>query len=284
MTKKSQDLTPFFGYHAKHARLPDGIMGYLRRLGTTPTERDVIIQLCVYWFCAERLPTPGTRRLIQALHISRGDLSRAIRGLERKGLVIVDRGRGTGTNTYDLRPMAAAIAKLVEQDKGSSNGSNAPPAPPPSPGFGTADYACDDPEPDHEELAASEEDPLPCHDFDISSDDLSPESFGVGEPLQTAPGEFIHRPDDQLVELEALERAFDVPSLPSSEKAALYEDPYEEMSPALLRAAIARHPELQKKGDVPADTWSFKSDGMRTNSVASNVRHELMLEGVIPME
>ena len=99
--------------------VPSLLLRGQRRLGLSPTQLAVLLQLCDHWWDAERNPYPGKKRLAERLGISPRQLQRHVAALEAAGLVarIERRGRDGGklSNSYDLSGLVKRL-NLLEPD------------------------------------------------------------------------------------------------------------------------------------------------------------------------
>lgn len=97
--------------------VPSLLLRAQNRLGLSPTQLAVLIQLCDFWWENERKPHPGKELLSKRLGISKRQLQRHIAELERADLIKrVERHHashgGNLSNIYDLSGLVAKLKKL----------------------------------------------------------------------------------------------------------------------------------------------------------------------------
>lgn len=96
--------------------LPSLLLRAQRRLGLSPTQLAVLIQLADFWWDAGRKPFPKKADLAQRLNLSERQVQRYIAELETAGLVrrIERRAvhRGKISNEYDLQGLVDKLAEI----------------------------------------------------------------------------------------------------------------------------------------------------------------------------
>lgn len=96
--------------------LPSLLLRAQRRLGLSPTQLAVLIQLADFWWDAGRKPFPKKADLAQRLSLSERQVQRYIVELEQAGLVQrIERTashRGKISNEYDLSGLVKKLAEL----------------------------------------------------------------------------------------------------------------------------------------------------------------------------
>lgn len=96
--------------------LPSLLLRAQRRLGLSPTQLAVLIQLADFWWDAGRKPFPKKADLAQRLGLSERQVQRYIAELEEAGLVqrIERRAahRGKISNEYDLQGLVKRLAEI----------------------------------------------------------------------------------------------------------------------------------------------------------------------------
>ena len=96
--------------------LPSLIFRAQARLGLSPTQLAVLLQIADYWWDQERKPYPGKSALSERLGLSPRQIQRHIADLESAGLLkrIERRAahRGKLTNAYDLSGLVEKLKKL----------------------------------------------------------------------------------------------------------------------------------------------------------------------------
>ncbi len=96
--------------------VPSLLLRAQRRLGLSPTQLAVLLQLCDHWWDAERKPYPGKRLLAERLGISARQVQRHVAALEVAGLVKrIERTASHGgklSNSYDLTGLVERLKRL----------------------------------------------------------------------------------------------------------------------------------------------------------------------------
>lgn len=101
--------------------VPSLIFRAQKRLGLSPTQLAVLLQLADYWWEKERRPFPSKQTLADRLGLSARQVQRHIADLEMAGLLkrIPRRAshRGKLTNEYDLSGLVEKLKKLAPEFK-----------------------------------------------------------------------------------------------------------------------------------------------------------------------
>ena len=96
--------------------VPSLIFQAQRRLGLSPTQLNILLQLADYWWNQERNPHPGKATIAERLNLSPRQVQRNIAALEQGGfLKRIERTaahRGKMTNEYDLGGLVEKLKKL----------------------------------------------------------------------------------------------------------------------------------------------------------------------------
>ena len=96
--------------------VPSLLLRAQNRLGLSPTQLAVLLQLCDFWWDRERKPYPSKAVLAERLGLSPRQVQRHIAELENAGLVErVERRAlhgGKLTNLYDLSGLVQRLKKL----------------------------------------------------------------------------------------------------------------------------------------------------------------------------
>lgn len=96
--------------------MPSLLFRAQRRLGLSPTQLAVLVQLADFWWDEERKPYPSKETLSQRLGIGPRQIQRHIADLEEAGLVrrIERRAihKGKLSNAYDLSGLVEKLKKL----------------------------------------------------------------------------------------------------------------------------------------------------------------------------
>jgi DNA-binding transcriptional ArsR family regulator len=91
-----------------------------RRLGLSPTQLAVLLQLTDFWWEKDRIPFPSKQALSDRLGISPRQVQRHIAELEEAGLVKrIERTsfshKGKSSNAYDLSGLVKRLQKLAPE-------------------------------------------------------------------------------------------------------------------------------------------------------------------------
>ena len=96
--------------------VPSLLLRAQRRLGLSPTQLAVLLQICDFWWNNDRKPYPGKKTLAQRLNLSPRQVQRHIAALEIAGLVrrVPREGDHGGklTNIYDLSGLVDRLKGL----------------------------------------------------------------------------------------------------------------------------------------------------------------------------
>ena len=96
--------------------LPSLLLRAQQRLGLSPTQLAVLVQLSDYWWAHDRKPYPGKQALSDRLGIGPRQVQRHIEALEKAGLLKrIERNavhRGRLSNEYDLSGLVERLKKL----------------------------------------------------------------------------------------------------------------------------------------------------------------------------
>ena len=88
------------------ALVPSPLLRAQRRLGLSPTQLAVLMQLCDFWWDSERKPYPSKATLAERLGLSPRQVQRHVAELETAGIVRRTQRRlshgGKTTDSYDL--------------------------------------------------------------------------------------------------------------------------------------------------------------------------------------
>ena len=99
-----------------YCMVPSLLLRAQNRLGLSPTQLAVLLQLCDFWWERERKPYPSKKTLAERLDLSPRQVQRHIAALETAGLVErVERRASHGgklTNLYDLSGLVRRLSKL----------------------------------------------------------------------------------------------------------------------------------------------------------------------------
>lgn len=101
--------------------LPSLIFRAQRRLGVSPTQLAILLQLSDFWWEKGRKPYPSKETLSERLNMGTRQFQRHIAELEKAGLVKrIERRAAHGgkmSNTYDLSGLVARLKELAPDFK-----------------------------------------------------------------------------------------------------------------------------------------------------------------------
>ena len=96
--------------------VPSLLLRAQRRLGLSPTQLAILMQLCDFWWDSERKPYPSKATLAERLDLSPRQVQRHVADLETAGLVErMQRWSPAGgktTNSYDLGGLVKRLREL----------------------------------------------------------------------------------------------------------------------------------------------------------------------------
>jgi DNA-binding transcriptional ArsR family regulator len=96
--------------------LPSLLFRAQRRLGLSPTQLTIVLQIADYWWDQDRKPYPSKQTLSERIGLSPRQIQRHIEALEDNGLIkrVERRGRHGGilSNEYDLSGLVKRLKKL----------------------------------------------------------------------------------------------------------------------------------------------------------------------------
>ena len=98
------------------ALVPSLLLRAQRRLGLSPTQLAVLMQLCDFWWDSERKPYPSKATLAERLGLSPRQVQRHVEEFETAGIVRRTQRRlshgGKTTNSYDLGGLVKRLREL----------------------------------------------------------------------------------------------------------------------------------------------------------------------------
>lgn len=91
------------------------------RLGLTPEEFNVVIQLAYHWRTVGNDPFPTKKRIASLMGKSEKQVQRYFKSLEMKGYVTrqerFSRNRGQMSNSYDMSGLVIRLRELAAEDR-----------------------------------------------------------------------------------------------------------------------------------------------------------------------
>lgn len=119
LDKKSSSTENIWGkavYRHGYAGIPSILIRGQRRLGLSPMQMNLCVQLLDYWYDPARKPFPSKKELAQRIGCSEKTIQNNIRQLEKAGLVQREyRKTAAGdwnSNIYDLSGLVARVQAL----------------------------------------------------------------------------------------------------------------------------------------------------------------------------
>lgn len=99
--------------------IPSLLLKAQHRLGLSPTQLVVLLQIADHWWTADDHPWPGKQLLSDKIGIKKRQVQRVVADLEKRGYITrnerVGTHGGTVSNEYDLRPLAAKLQALAPE-------------------------------------------------------------------------------------------------------------------------------------------------------------------------
>ncbi len=107
------------GGETGYQSLPDVLIKGQRELGLNATEMVVLLNILVHWWSADNLPHPRPSSIARRMDVTTRTVERAIRSLERKGLVkrlLPDPENGRpSVRRFDLSGVVSATQRMAEK-------------------------------------------------------------------------------------------------------------------------------------------------------------------------
>lgn len=106
------------GIDAGFQTIPDALIKNQHKLGMSPVELAVLLNLTMHWWYAERLPYPATSTIAKRIGKTSRTVQRALNklnelGLIQRELIATDDGDRVA---YDLAPLVEKLEKLARND------------------------------------------------------------------------------------------------------------------------------------------------------------------------
>jgi predicted transcriptional regulator len=103
-------------YQHGYAGVPSILIRAQRRLGLSPTQFNIVIQLLDYWFDPARKPFPTKRDLADRIGVTVKTVQNNIRALENSGLIYREKRRSAAgdwsSNIYHLDGLIQKVQEL----------------------------------------------------------------------------------------------------------------------------------------------------------------------------
>jgi DNA-binding transcriptional regulator YhcF (GntR family) len=100
--------------------VPNTLMRAQAKLGLSPTEIVVLLNILLHWWERDRMPFPSTPAIAKRSGLSVRTVQRGLRSLEKKGLIGRVRARNEQNRNkrahYDLDGLRDALAKFAVSD------------------------------------------------------------------------------------------------------------------------------------------------------------------------
>jgi predicted transcriptional regulator len=98
--------------------IPALLLRAQQRLGLSPTQLAVIIQLCDFWWDDDNVPWPKKETIAHRLNLSEKQVQRVVRDLENRGYVqrmVRTTWHGRTSNGYDLSGLVNKLKELAPE-------------------------------------------------------------------------------------------------------------------------------------------------------------------------
>jgi predicted transcriptional regulator len=99
-----------------YAGIPSILIQAQRRLGVTPIQMNIIVQLLDYWFEPSRRPFPSKKELANRIGVTDKTIQNNVRALEKAGLIAREMRRTAAgdwnSNIYHLDGLVAKVQAL----------------------------------------------------------------------------------------------------------------------------------------------------------------------------
>jgi len=100
--------------------VPDLLLRRMGKLGLSPTEMIVLLQIMTYWWDRERLPYPSKQTIAAAIGCKAKNVQKAISRLVNTGFINrIERPRAGNrhdSNVYDFSPLIALLEPEAEEE------------------------------------------------------------------------------------------------------------------------------------------------------------------------
>jgi predicted transcriptional regulator len=96
--------------------VPDVLVRYQGRLGLSPTDLCVLLNLGAHWWYPESQPSPRSSTIARRMNIHVRQVQRSLRALKDAGLIDVQ--KENGRRSYDLKPLVKSLERLAEKELG----------------------------------------------------------------------------------------------------------------------------------------------------------------------
>lgn len=97
--------------------VPDILLTHMGKMGLTPAELVMILQLLRYWWSPDQMPFPSKRKLAEAIGCSEKNVQKVIARLEKCHYLRRVQRRHAGdrseSNVYDMKPLLELFEPLV---------------------------------------------------------------------------------------------------------------------------------------------------------------------------
>src|SRR5262245_36823355 len=103
--------------------VPDLLLKHQGTLGLTPTELIVLLNICMHWWYAERLPRPRTPSIASRMRVQPRTVQRALKQLQKRKFITkvpggrtVDGPSADDGAAWDLSGLVTRLEKLAKTD------------------------------------------------------------------------------------------------------------------------------------------------------------------------
>lgn len=94
--------------------VPDVLVRYQGRLGLSPTDVCVLLNLGAHWWYPESQPSPRSQTIAHRMNVHVRMVQRSLSSLKAAGFI--DLHKEGGRRHYDLKPLVKRLEALAERD------------------------------------------------------------------------------------------------------------------------------------------------------------------------
>jgi hypothetical protein len=99
--------------------VPDVLLKHQDRLGLTPVDLVVLLNVLMHWWFADQLPFPKTALIARRMGVGQRTVQRSLQRLEQRGLIERVKGQKPGDATrFDPSALAHRLVPLAQRDPG----------------------------------------------------------------------------------------------------------------------------------------------------------------------
>ena len=99
--------------------VPDVLLKHQDRLGLTPVDLVVLLNVLMHWWFADQLPFPKTALIARRMGVGQRTVQRSLQRLEQRGLIERVKGQKPSDATrFDPPALARRLVPLAQRDPG----------------------------------------------------------------------------------------------------------------------------------------------------------------------